>query len=74
VQALLLRLADALGPAAGWTLIFLAAVAAVFVLFVGIALRAVLRASDQEQRQVRYQIFRDLLDLIRDLFGGRGQR
>lgn len=68
MQALLLRLADTAGLAIGWILIFLAAIVAVFVLYVGIVLCSVLRASVQEQRQVRYQIFRDLLDFIRDLF------
>jgi len=74
VQALLLRLVDASSPAADWILIFLAAIVAIFVLYVGIAMRAVLRAPDQDQRQVRYEVFRDLLDFLRDLFRGRGQR
>ena len=74
MQALLLRLVDASGPAADWILIFLAAIVAIFVLYVGIAMRAVLRAPDQGQRQVRYQIFRDLLDFVRDLFRDGGQR
>ena len=50
-----------LGPAATWFVSLCAAVVAVFVLYVGIVLRAVLRASDQEQRQLLYEIFRDLL-------------
>lgn len=74
MQALLLRLVDASGPAADWILIFLATIVAIFVLYVGIAMRAVLRAPDQDQRQVRYQVFRDLLDFVRDLFRGGGQR
>lgn len=74
MQALLLRLVDASSPAADWILIFLAAIVAIFVLYVGIAMRAVLRAPDQDQRQVRYEVFRDLLDFLRDLFRGRGQR
>lgn len=61
----LLRMLTELGPLATWFAIFLAAVIAVFVLYVGIALRAVLRAPDEAQRQVRYQVFRDLLDLFR---------
>ena len=72
MQALLLRLVDASGPAADWILIFLATIVAIFVLYVGIAMRAVLRAPDQNQRQVRYQVFRDLLDFVRDLFRGGG--
>lgn len=78
MQAFLLRLVDTAGPAADWILIFLAATVAIFMLYVGIALRAVLRASDQEQRQVLYQVFRDLLDfiqdLLRNLLSNRGQR
>jgi hypothetical protein len=53
------------GPSAAWTAKFCAAVVATFVLYIGIALRATLRATDPEQRKMRYQIFRDLLDLFR---------
>jgi hypothetical protein len=73
VQALLLRLTDATGPGACWILIFLAAIAAVYALYVGIALRAALRASNQKQ-EVSYQIFRDLLDFALDLRNGRRRR
>jgi hypothetical protein len=61
----LLRMATELGPAVTLFAIFFAAVITVFVVYVGIALRAVLRATDQEQRQVLYEVFRDLLDLFR---------
>jgi hypothetical protein len=61
----LLRLCAEFGPAAAWLTIFIAVVIAVFVLYVGIALHAVLRAKDREQREIRYQVFRDLLDLFR---------
>jgi len=57
----LLRLLADIGAAANWIAIFLAAVIAAFVLYLGIALYAVLRASDKEQREVRYKVFRDLL-------------
>lgn len=60
----LLRVGAELGPVATWLAIFFAAVIGVFVLYVGIALHAVLHASDEPQRQVRYQIFRDLLNLF----------
>jgi hypothetical protein len=60
----LLRIGAELGPMATWFAMFLAAIVAVFVLYVGIALRAVLCARDEAQRQVRYQVFRDLLDLF----------
>jgi hypothetical protein len=62
---LLFRLTADLGPTATWFLFFFAATTAVFVLYIGIAMRAVLRADDPDQRQVRYQIFRDLLGLLR---------
>jgi hypothetical protein len=57
----LLRLLADVGAAANWIAIFLAAIIAVFVLYLGIALYAVLRASDKDQREVRYRVFRDLL-------------
>lgn len=61
---LLLRLMAGLGPTAFWTVVFFAAVVAVFVGYVGIALWAVIH-TPPEQQQVRYQVFRDLLDLFR---------
>ena len=61
----LLRASADLGPGAVWVLKFCAAVIAVFVLYVGIAIWATLHAPDSEQRKIRYQIFRDLLDLFR---------
>lgn len=61
----LLRVSAAVGPSATWIAKFCAVVMAVFVLYVGIAIWATLRAADPEQRKVRYQIFRDLLDLFR---------
>ena len=66
----LLRVPAAVGPSAIWMAKFCAAVVAVFVLYVGIAIWATLHAADPEQRKVRYQIFRDLLDLFRH---GRGR-
>jgi predicted small integral membrane protein len=78
MQSVLLQLANASGRAAVWALILLAAVVAAFLLYIGIALYSVLRAPDREQREVRYQMFRDLLNLIQDLFrhllGYRGPR
>jgi hypothetical protein len=53
-----------LGPAV-WVAKFCAAIVAVFVLYIGIAFWATLHASDPEQRKIRYQLFRDLLDLFR---------
>ena len=61
----LLRAQAELGPTARWLAIFFAAVVAAFVLYVGIALYAVLSADDAEQRKVRYEVFRDLLSLFK---------
>jgi len=69
VAAALLRLLAEKGPQVIWVLIFIAAMVAVFVIYTGIAMWATLRAQNPEQRQVRYRIFRDLLDLFR-----RGKR
>jgi uncharacterized membrane protein len=57
----LLRLLAAAGATASWIFVFIAVIIAVFVLYLGIALYATLHASDADQRQVRYQVFRDLL-------------
>jgi hypothetical protein len=65
VLAELLRFLAEIGPGVIWVFIFIAAVMAVFVLYIGIALWAIFRARDPEQRQVWYQIFRDLIDLFR---------
>lgn len=61
----LLRLGTELGPLAIWFAIFIAVIIAVFVLYVGIALWAVLSAADGEQRKIRYEVFRDLLGLFK---------
>ena len=62
---MLLRTLAELGPTARWLAIFFAAVVVVFVLYVGIALHAVLSATDAEQRKVRYEVFKDLLGLFK---------
>ncbi|MBB5629843.1 hypothetical protein [Sphaerisporangium krabiense] len=54
-----------MGPAAAWATVFGAAIVAVFTLYVGIAMVAALRATDERQAKVRYRIFRDLLWLFR---------
>jgi hypothetical protein len=61
----LLQTSSELGSAANWLAFVTAAVTAAFVLYVGIALWAVLHAADEQQRELRYQIFHDLLDLFR---------
>jgi hypothetical protein len=61
----LVRLMAELGLVASWLAIFFAAVIAVFVLYVGITLWAILRPGDLEHQILRYQVLRDLLDLFR---------
>lgn len=58
----LLRLLAAIGPAAIWIIIFVIIVVGVFLLYLGIALWATLRAKDPDQQKIRYQVFRDLLE------------
>lgn len=61
----LLQMSSELGPVATWLAVFWATIVAILVLYLGIALRAVLRATDKGRREVCYQVFRDLLDLFR---------
>lgn len=61
----LFRLMAVFGPQVIWVFIFIMALLAVFVLYIGVCLWSVLRARDDSQREVRYQMFRDLLDLFR---------
>lgn len=61
----LVRVIAEVGPGATWLMVFIAAVIAVFVLYVGIALFATLRAPDDQQRTLRHEMFRELLDLFR---------
>lgn len=62
---ILSRLPSEVGPGAIWVVWLIVLVVVVFVFYTGIALWATLRAPDPDQRQIRYQIFRDLLDLFR---------
>jgi hypothetical protein len=64
-----LRLMAEVGPQVTWVSIFIAAVVAVFVLYVGIALWVTLHAKDPRKQKISYQVFHDLLDLFR-----RGRR
>lgn len=65
----LLRSLAEVNPSVIWVFIFIAAVVAVFMIYIGIALWATLRATDAAQQKVRYQVFHDLLELF-----GRGRR
>jgi hypothetical protein len=58
------RLLADIGPGATWAAIFLAAIVAVFVFYIGVAMLATLRAHDPEQIKIRYRIFSDLLALF----------
>jgi hypothetical protein len=62
---MLLRLETEAGPAATWVAMVLAALVAVFVLYVGVAMWATLRASDPERAKACYRVFQDLLGLFR---------
>ena len=65
----LLRLMAEIGPQVIWVIIFIAAIVATFVLYIGIALWVTLRTKDPRRQKISYQVFRDLLDLFR-----RGRR
>jgi hypothetical protein len=60
----LLRALAVVGADASWVVCFIAAVIAVFVVYLGIAMYATLRASDLEQQKIRYKVFQDLLKLF----------
>ncbi|GIH78887.1 hypothetical protein [Planobispora longispora] len=62
---ILLRVLAEMAPVAGWAATFLAAVIAAFVLYVGIAMIATLLTRDQKRVQIRYRVFRELLQLFR---------
>jgi len=58
------RLLAEVGPEAIWFVAYFACLIGVFVLYLGIAMWATLRARDPEQQHIRYQVFRDLRDLF----------
>ncbi|WP_431919874.1 hypothetical protein [Nonomuraea jabiensis] len=61
---ILFRLLVEMAPAVGWIAIFVAAVIALFALYLGIAMIATLLTRDQKRVRVRYQVFRELLRLF----------
>lgn len=63
----MLRILAEARPEAVWAIKFIAAVVAVFVLYVGIAMACTLCAADDDRRKACYRVFRDLLDLFRDI-------
>jgi hypothetical protein len=64
VVQMMLRLIAEIGPQIIWVFIFITALIAVFILYVGIAMHATLHAQDPRQQEIRYQVFRDLLELF----------
>jgi hypothetical protein len=64
VLELLPRLLAEVGAAANLIVIFLTAVIAVFVAYIGIAMWATLRAHDAKEQEVRYNVFQSLLRLF----------
>lgn len=58
------RLLVAVSATASVIVIFAVTIIAVFVAYIGIALWAVLRARDAEQRKFRYKVLRALLRLF----------
>ena len=70
MESLLGHFIAAASPAAAWAAGFSAAVIATFVLYVGIAMVVVLRTVDERKVEIRYRVFRDLLEL----FYRRGRR
>jgi hypothetical protein len=70
----LVRVFADMGPAAIWLSGAALGLVAVCVLYLGIALLGCLRTTDIYQQQYRYQVFRELVDLIRDIFRGREPR
>jgi hypothetical protein len=53
-----------IGPRIIWIFIFIMALVATFVMYVGIALWVTLRTRDPSRQKISYQAFRDLLDLF----------
>ena len=63
-----LRLLAEAGDRASWIMYFIAAIVAVFTVYLGIAMWTTLHARDDEQRKAGYKVFRDLLKIF-----GRGR-
>lgn len=65
MQSILSDLPALLGSGATWMAMIAALVVVVLLLYLGIALRATLRAEDPQKAKLCYQLFRDLIDLFR---------
>ena len=70
----LVRGLAAIGPAAIWLGGAVLGLVAVCLLYLGIVLAAILRTTEPGQQQYRYEVFRELVALIRDLCRCRGSR
>jgi hypothetical protein len=64
VLKLLLRLAATTGPEAMWIIGFIMGVVAIFVLYIGVAMVATLRAKDSDRGKICYKVFSDLVGLF----------
>lgn len=53
-----------IGPAAAWAAAFVAGIIALFAGYLGVAMVATLRTTNQEYLKVRYRVFRDLLEIF----------
>lgn len=63
----LLREIPEVGSSVIWFFKFCMIIAGVFIMFIAVAMWAVLRARSSDQQAIRYLIFRDLLNFLRDL-------
>jgi hypothetical protein len=70
----LVRVLADFGPAAIWLGGAVLGLVAVCLFYLGIVLAAILRTTESGQQQYLQQVFRDLIDLIRDLCHCRGKR
>jgi len=64
VLDMLPRLLATAGAVASWFSIFVAAVIALFVIYIGIAMAAALLASDARQQRIRLKILQSLLEIL----------
>jgi len=58
-------------PGLGWIAGFAAAITTVLIVYLGVAMLATLRATDTAKAEIRYRVFRDLLQLFQRRGGDR---
>jgi hypothetical protein len=66
----MVRMLADVGPVAVWVGGSVLGLLAALIGYIGIAMCATFRASDAAQRTIRYRMFRDLLELVRDIVRG----